>query len=227
MVEVNCETDFVARNDGLRGVRRRSWRSSSLERNPADLPRSPRWPLDGGTVEARGRRWCRRSARTSRSAASSRRDGAGQARAVPARRRAHRRDRGVRRRRRAGSARTSRCTSRRRHADSDAPHLRVARPGAGGSVERERAIYAAQAAETGQACRHRRQDGRRRGSTKFLAEVTLLGQPFVKDPDQTVEQYLKSQGAHGRRASSCTSSAKASTRKRMTLPPRWRRWRDA
>ncbi len=30
---------------------------------------------------------------------------------------------------------------------------------------------------------------------KFLAELTLLGQPFVKDPDQTVEKLLKSAGA--------------------------------
>ena len=30
---------------------------------------------------------------------------------------------------------------------------------------------------------------------KFLAEVTLLGQPYVKDPDQTVEKYLKTKGA--------------------------------
>ena len=30
---------------------------------------------------------------------------------------------------------------------------------------------------------------------KFLNEICLLGQPFVKDPDQTVEQLLKSAGA--------------------------------
>ncbi|HSN38983.1 MAG TPA: elongation factor Ts, partial [Burkholderiales bacterium] len=30
---------------------------------------------------------------------------------------------------------------------------------------------------------------------KFLREVTLLGQPFVKDDKQTVEQLLKSKGA--------------------------------
>jgi elongation factor Ts len=30
---------------------------------------------------------------------------------------------------------------------------------------------------------------------KFLKEVTLLGQPFVKNPDMTVEQLLKSKGA--------------------------------
>jgi elongation factor Ts len=30
---------------------------------------------------------------------------------------------------------------------------------------------------------------------KYLKEVTLLGQPFVKDPDTSVEKYLKSVGA--------------------------------
>jgi elongation factor Ts len=35
-------------------------------------------------------------------------------------------------------------------------------------------------------------DGRMR---KYLAEITLLGQPFVKDPDQTVEKLLKAKGA--------------------------------
>ena len=30
---------------------------------------------------------------------------------------------------------------------------------------------------------------------KFLKEVTLLGQPFVKDDKQTIEQLLKAKGA--------------------------------
>ena len=30
---------------------------------------------------------------------------------------------------------------------------------------------------------------------KFLKEITLLGQPFVKDPDQTVAKLLESAGA--------------------------------
>ncbi len=30
---------------------------------------------------------------------------------------------------------------------------------------------------------------------KYFAEITLLGQPFVKDPDQTVEKLLKAAGA--------------------------------
>ena len=34
---------------------------------------------------------------------------------------------------------------------------------------------------------------------KFLKEVTLLGQPFVKDDKQTVEQLLKAKGAQVQR----------------------------
>lgn len=30
---------------------------------------------------------------------------------------------------------------------------------------------------------------------KYLAEITLVGQPFVKDPDQTVAQLLEAKGA--------------------------------
>ena len=30
---------------------------------------------------------------------------------------------------------------------------------------------------------------------KFMGEVTLLGQPFVKDPDLTVGKYLQKNGA--------------------------------
>ncbi|MDE2344343.1 MAG: elongation factor Ts [Betaproteobacteria bacterium] len=61
-------------------------------------------------------------------------------------------------------------------------------------LAREREIYTAQAAESGKPADivARMVDGR---ITKYLAEVTLLGQPFVKNPDQTVEQLLKSRGA--------------------------------
>lgn len=31
--------------------------------------------------------------------------------------------------------------------------------------------------------------------TKYLAEITLLGQPFVKDPEQTVEKLLVKKAA--------------------------------
>ena len=61
-------------------------------------------------------------------------------------------------------------------------------------VERERAIFTAQAAESGKPADivAKMVDGR---INKFLSEVTLLGQPFVKDPDMTVEKYLKAQRA--------------------------------
>ena len=61
-------------------------------------------------------------------------------------------------------------------------------------VERERAIYAAQAAESGKPAEivAKMVEGR---INKFLAEVTLLGQPFVKEPDLSVEKFLKGQGA--------------------------------
>ncbi len=61
-------------------------------------------------------------------------------------------------------------------------------------IEKERAIYSAQAADTGKPADivSKMVEGR---INKYLAEVTLLGQPFAKDTDQTVEKYLKSKGA--------------------------------
>ncbi len=58
----------------------------------------------------------------------------------------------------------------------------------------ERQIFAAQAAESGKPANiiEKMVDGR---IAKYLAEVTLLGQPFVKDPDQTVEKLLKKKSA--------------------------------
>ncbi|MXS85098.1 elongation factor Ts [Nitrosomonas sp. HPC101] len=61
-------------------------------------------------------------------------------------------------------------------------------------LERERQIFAAQAAESGKPANiiEKMVEGR---IAKYLAEVTLLGQPFVKDPEQTVEKLLKAQSA--------------------------------
>jgi elongation factor Ts len=56
-------------------------------------------------------------------------------------------------------------------------------------VEREREILAARARESGKPAEivARMVDG---GLNKFLGEITLLGQPFVKDDKQTVEKML-------------------------------------
>lgn len=61
-------------------------------------------------------------------------------------------------------------------------------------IEKEKEIFSAQAAESGKPPEiiEKMIGGRIK---KFLKEITLLGQPFVKDPDQTVEQLLKSAGA--------------------------------
>ncbi len=61
-------------------------------------------------------------------------------------------------------------------------------------LDTERKVYTAQAAESGKPANivEKMVDGR---IAKYLAEVTLLGQPFVKDPDTTVEKLLSTHGA--------------------------------
>ncbi len=57
-------------------------------------------------------------------------------------------------------------------------------------IAKEREIYSAQASESGKPDNiiEKMVEGRVK---KYLKENTLLGQPFVKNPDQTVEQLLK------------------------------------
>jgi translation elongation factor Ts (EF-Ts) len=66
------------------------------------------------------------------------------------------------------------------------------------TLDKEREIFRAQALGSGkpEAIVEKMIEGRVR---KFLEEVTLLGQPFVKNPDQTVAQLLKQAGAEVRR----------------------------
>ena len=61
-------------------------------------------------------------------------------------------------------------------------------------LDQEKEVFAAQARESGKPADiiDKMVSGRIR---KFLAEVTLLGQPFVKDPDQTVGKLLDQAGA--------------------------------
>ncbi len=62
------------------------------------------------------------------------------------------------------------------------------------TLERERKVLVEQAQDSGKPDEiiQKMVEGR---LNKWLAEVTLLGQPFVKDPDQTVEELLQSKGA--------------------------------
>lgn len=61
-------------------------------------------------------------------------------------------------------------------------------------LDKEREIFVAQAQESGKPAEiiEKMIDGRMR---KYLGEITLVGQPFVKDPDQTVGKLLKAAGA--------------------------------
>lgn len=61
-------------------------------------------------------------------------------------------------------------------------------------LDKEKDIFSAQAAESGKPPEiiEKMVSGRIK---KYLKEITLLGQPFVKDPDQTVEQLLKTANA--------------------------------
>ncbi|WP_373813398.1 translation elongation factor Ts, partial [Neisseria dentiae] len=61
------------------------------------------------------------------------------------------------------------------------------------TVEKERHIYTQQAIESGKPAdiAAKMVEGRIK---KFLAEITLNGQAFVMNPDQTVAQFLKENG---------------------------------
>ena len=62
-------------------------------------------------------------------------------------------------------------------------------------LDKEREIYVAQAKESGkpEEIIKKMVDGRIK---KYIKEITLLGQPFVKDPDQSIEKILKSAKAN-------------------------------
>ena len=62
------------------------------------------------------------------------------------------------------------------------------------ALEKEKSILVAQAEESGKPPEivEKMVQGRLK---KYLKEITLLGQPFVKDPDQSVEKFLSAAGA--------------------------------
>ena len=62
------------------------------------------------------------------------------------------------------------------------------------TLEKEKEILIAQAEGSGKPMEiiEKMVEGRMR---KYLSEITLVGQPFVKDPDQTIAQLLKAAGA--------------------------------
>ena len=186
MIEVNCETDFVSRNDDFVAYAKELARLVA-EGDPADVAALAALSLRGGTVESARQalvqklgenvslRRCVRFSTPARLVQYL--HGGGRI--------------GVTVEIEGGTEQGGRDIAM--HIAASVAGVRpmgVSRDEVPAEVlERERAIYTAQAAESGKPAEivAKMVEGR---VNKFLAEVTLLGQPFVKNPDQTVYQYL-------------------------------------
>jgi elongation factor Ts len=191
MVEVNCETDFVARNADFVAFARKVAQVVA-EKNPADAAALAATALDGGTVESARQALVqkigenvliRRFVRMSTPGRLAQYlHGGGRI--------------GVTVAYEGGDGQTGKDIAM--HVAASVASVRpvcIARDQVPSDlVERARTIYAAQAAESGKPADivAKMVDGR---INKFLSEVTLLGQPFVKNPDLSIEKYLKTKGA--------------------------------
>ena len=194
MVEVNCETDFVAREDEFQEFARAVARLALAE-EPAGVEALGALPLDGAaTVDERRRELVARigeNVAVRRFSVLDAPDGyvAGYSHGG-----------------RIGVLVALEAPEDPASTGKDvAMHVAASRPLAVSEsdlpadlVARERSIIEAQAAETGKppAIVEKIVAGRLR---KFASDSTLLGQPFVKDPDVTVGKYLAGRRAAVRR----------------------------
>jgi len=193
LVEVNCETDFVAKNDDFKAFAAQIAEIVARD-NPADVPAlSAKMLASGETVEARRvalvqkigenmtvRRFARHAAKGSLASylhsnrigvlvdVSGGDDTTGKNIAMHIAAGAA-----------PGAQRASYVTR------AEVPLEQIAK---------EREILAAQGAESGKPKEMipKIVEGQ---INKYLAAITLLGQPFVMNPDETVEKFLKSKGA--------------------------------
>lgn len=190
LIELNCETDFVARNDDFVAFAR-TLAQLVVENNPADVAALLALPLDGGTVEMARQSLVQKLGENIAVRRFSRL-------ATPARltQYQHGGRIGVMVALEGGDAQTGKDMAM--HIAASVANVRpvcVSRDQVPAElIAKERAIYSAQAADTGKPADivAKMVEGR---INKYLAEVTLLGQPFAKDTEQTVEKYLKSKGA--------------------------------
>jgi len=187
IVEVNCETDFVAKNEDFLAFAKQAAEIVAT-RNPADIAALSALPLGASTVEELRKALVGKIGenvalrRFARMAASGRlatyiHSGAKVGVLIDVE---------------GGDAAL---------AKDLAMHIAAIKPVAlsreqipAELIRRERDIAQAKAAESGKPANivEKMVEG---SVQKFLKEVTLLGQPFVKDDKQTVEQLLKGKGA--------------------------------
>jgi elongation factor Ts len=187
MVEINCETDFVAKNDDFQGFAK-SLATLVAESAPADVAALSSLPIDGMSVEERRKALIGKIGenmtvrRFVRIAANGR-----VASYVHGGSRI-----GVLVDVEGGDDQLAKDLAMQIAASKPVSLDRSGVPDA--LIEKERSIATLKAAESGKPAEiiAKMVEGT---VQKYLKEVTLLGQPFVKDDKQTVEQLLKARGA--------------------------------
>jgi elongation factor Ts len=193
MVEVNCETDFVARNEDFVAFAKKLAHLAA-DKHPADVSALSALPLDGGTVESVRQALVQKIGENLSIRRLERFHTTGKLASY-----VHGGGRiGVMVEFDGGDEALGKDIA-----------MHIAASGAPGAIRpvavsrnevpadliaKERAIYSQQAAESGKPADivAKMVEGR---VAKFLSEVTLLGQPFVKNPDETVEKVLKGKHA--------------------------------
>ncbi|MDA7967996.1 MAG: translation elongation factor Ts [Gammaproteobacteria bacterium] len=188
LVEINCETDFVAKDESFRAFADAA-AAAVLAHAPADLAAAAKLPLaSGGALEeARSELVARIGENISlRRFVVLRAEGAALHTYL------HGARIGVLVRMRGGDERLGRDVAM--HIAASRPLCISADDMPPDTLSKEEAIYAAQAADSGKPAEIAKKmvAGRLQ---KFLKENTLLGQPFVKDPEQSVSHLLSAASA--------------------------------
>ena len=187
MVELNCETDFVAKNDDFQGFAK-ALAALVAEASPADVEALSALQLDGVTVEERRKTLIGKIGENMAVRRFVRIAGHGKVASY-----VHGGSRiGVLVDVEGGDEQLAKDLAMQIAASKPVALDRSGVPDS--LVEKERSIASLKAAESGKPAEivAKMVEGT---VQKYLKEVTLLGQPFVKDDKQTVEQLLKARGA--------------------------------
>ncbi|MBO9469232.1 elongation factor Ts [Endozoicomonas sp. G2_2] len=187
LLEVNCETDFVGKNDDFVGFAEMA-AQAALDNGPADVDALAEIEIDGESLDAKRRalvatlgenitirRFRRIEAGEGRLDVYMHGSRIGSAVAVAGGEDALARDLAM-------------------HVAATAPAHLSADDVPQERRDAEKELLMAQARDSGkpEEIIEKMVEGRLR---KFLGEITLMGQPFVKDPDMTVEKLCKQQNA--------------------------------
>jgi elongation factor Ts len=186
LVEVNCETDFVAKNDDFNNFAKEVAQLVA-QQNPADVAALATMKLASGTVEEVRQGVVMKLGENTAVRRFVRFSTAGQLAAY-----LHGTKIGVLVDYTGGDETLGKDVAM--HIAASKPVCVSKEQVPADLLAKEREIYTAQAAESGKPANivEKMVEGR---ITKYLAEVTLVGQPFVKDPDMTVEKLLATKGA--------------------------------